>query len=304
MFYFQSADRRREEVFRARFQKEFPDLAFVTSRDAFDPDEVRYLFSWMPPDLSEFGRLEIVFSVSAGVEQFAALPEGLPLVRMVDPTNTRKVSEYVLMACLALVRDIPFYVSAQAERRWSPHVAPLLAENTIGILGLGEIGTAAGRMLHGLGADVIGWSRAPKTIEGIRCVSGEAGLDTLLREAAIVVCLLPLTPQTSGILNHGLFDRMRAGAGLVHVGRGAHCVIEDLHAALEQGKLGGAFIDVFPEEPLPAGDPGWQLPRAIITPHVAGRIDDERAAENVICNIRRHRNGEPLLWLVDREAGY
>jgi len=304
MLYFHSTDVERQRIFRHAFAEKLPDLRFVTGEDAFDPAEVDYLFTWLPLDFSDFTRLKVVFSVSAGVDQFAALPPHIPLVRMVDPNNVQKVSEYVLMACLGLLRELPTYVEGQASHTWAPRLPKMLKDTTIGILGLGETGATASRMLHGLGANVIGWSRSQKSIEGIRCVAGEAGLETLLQQAQIIVCLLPLTAETRGILNAGFFARMQDGAGLVQVGRGPHCVIEDLAAALASGKIGGAFMDVFDEEPLPAEHTGWNLPRTIITPHVAGRIDNHQAVENIARNIKRHRNGEELLWLVDRERGY
>ncbi|MGV8938288.1 MAG: 2-hydroxyacid dehydrogenase [Allorhizobium sp.] len=304
MLYFHSADEVRQRIFRSAFEQGLPDLRFVTSQDDFDPADVDYLFTWQPPELSPFTGLKVVFSVSAGVDQFSGLADDVPLVRMVDPGNVQKVSQYVLMACLALLRELPTYLAQQRAKEWSARLPALLGNATIGILGLGETGAAAGRMLAGLGADVIGWSRSPKSIEGIHCVSGEQGLQALQQKADIVVCLLPLTTETTGILNAAFFARMRDGAGLVQVGRGPHCVLEDLALALQSGKIGGAFLDVFPEEPLPADHPAWTLPRTIITPHIAGRIDNAQAAENIIRNIRRHRNAESLLWLVDRKRGY
>ncbi|QDL93334.1 glyoxylate/hydroxypyruvate reductase A [Paroceanicella profunda] len=304
-FLFNSPDAAREAVFRARLTAAFPDLPFLTARDDVAPEAVRFIFTWAPlPDWGRFPNLEAVFSVSAGVDQFAGLPREIPLIRMQDPMNTRRVVEYVTTSVLACLRDLPVLARCQRERNWAPDRARLIADTSVGILGLGAIGLEAARMLSGLGFRVAGWALSPGAEDGVARHTGAEGLDTLLAASDIVVCLLPLTPATEGILNADLFARMRPGASLVHAGRGRHCVDADLAAALSSGRLRSAVIDVFDVEPLPADDARWDLPNCLVTPHVAGRIAPETAVENVAENLARHARGLPLLWQVDRDRGY
>ncbi|WP_102222662.1 2-hydroxyacid dehydrogenase [Acidimangrovimonas sediminis] len=298
-------DGERIDTLRRVFAEEIPELPIVTDHDGFDPEAVRYLFSFVPPeDYGRFPGLEVLFSVSAGVDQFAALPAGVPLVRMVSPTNARRVSQYVAMAALALTRELPRYLSDQQARRWHP-VSPVLTETrTVGVMGLGTTGLASAEVLAGLGFRVAGWSRNPRRIDGVTCLHGPEGLDRLLAISDIVVCLLPLTDETRGLMDDGFFARMKPGAGLIHAGRGAHCDYPALARALESGHLSGAFADVQPVEPPGPDDAVWAIPGLVVTPHVAGRLDPEEAARNIVLNIRRHARGEPLMWQVDRARGY
>lgn len=302
-FYFQSADKQREQSFRAAFAKELPDLPFVTEID--DPASVRYLFSWQPPaDLAAFRNLEVLFSVSAGVDQFAHLPAHIPLIRMVDQGNQNRVAQYVAMAALACARDLPVYAHQQQDRNWNAHLPRLAQDLTVGILGLGEIGQLCVPILRGLGFSVAGWARSEKTLEGARCLAGPEGLDEILGLSDIVVCLLPLTDATRGLMDAGFFSKMKPGAALVHAGRGAQCDFAALRDVLENGHLRSAVLDVFDPEPLPPDHWIWTMPNCLVTPHVAGRIDHVQSAGNVIENIRRHQAGQPLLWRVDRQKGY
>lgn len=299
------ADADRLHTFHNLFAQEMPDLRLVTPGMCFDPAQVRYLFTWMPlDDWTRFPNLEVVFSLSAGVDQFATLPPGIQLVKMVDPHNTQGVVEYVLTACLACIRDFPTFAWDQAHCDWQPTQARPIRKTHVGILGLGGIGQDAARALATLGFQVSGWSRSQKQIPGVTCLAGEEGYKALVAQADVVVCLLPLTPQTSGFLNRAFFGQMKAGASLVHAGRGAQCCLPDLRAALESGHLRNAVIDVFETEPLAQDDANWRMPRCLITPHVAGRTDGLTAAQNVLHNISRHRSGQDLLWTVDRDKGY
>jgi glyoxylate/hydroxypyruvate reductase A len=172
------------------------------------------------------------------------------------------------------------------------------------ILGLGEIGLATARKLASVGFNVSGWSRTPRDLEGVTCVAGKTGYLSVLPSADIVVCLLPLTYETRGLLAQPFFAQMKHGAAIVHAGRGGQCVFPDLADALRSGQIGNAVLDVFETEPLPATDESWAMPNCLITPHVAGRTDARTAAENVSKNLLRLRAEEPLLWRVDRTAGY
>lgn len=301
-----TVDAERGKLFGEVFAREIPELTYTQDIEGTPPEDVRYMMAWKPPEnwTTRWPNLEILFSIGAGVDQFTDLPEHVKLVRMIDPGNNRRVVEYVLMACLMLIRDIPGYVGRQARAAWEPETPPHASDRRVGILGLGEIGRAAAELLGATGFQVSGWSRSPREIAGIRCHHGAAGLPAFLAESDILVCLLPLTPETEGILNAELFAQLPKGAGLVQVGRGAHTDQPALIAALGSGQLSGAVVDVAHTEPLPPEDPLWHTPGVILTPHVAGRMQPASAAMHVIGNIRAHEAGEPLKGLVDRNRGY
>ncbi|WP_460273718.1 2-hydroxyacid dehydrogenase [Celeribacter sp. ULVN23_4] len=298
-------DTERLAIFREIFAREVPGLALVTPDMDYAPEDIRYVFTWLPPgDWAAFPNLEVVFSISAGVDQFNTLPQHISLVKMVDPKNTQRVIDYVLTACLASLRLFPNFSDNQRRKTWEPRTVPAISETEVAILGLGAIGEQAALLLKSAGFQVSGWSRSQRNIDGIRCVSGPDGVQEILETADIVVCLLPLTDETRGILSRPFFEQMKPGANLVHVGRGAHCVIPDLAAALESGQVENAILDVFETEPLPEDDPAWNLKNCLITPHVAGRTDARTAGMNVTTNLQRLQDGQTLLWQVDRSKGY
>ncbi|MEM5477980.1 glyoxylate/hydroxypyruvate reductase A [Pacificibacter sp. AS14] len=291
----------------AAFEAAFADLPVALKHidAAYDPNEIRYVFTWQPlEDWSRFPNLEVVFSVSAGVDQLKGLPDHIALIKMVDPHNTQSVVDYVLTACLAITRGFPIYAEQQKRKVWEQHPNVPLAQTQVAILGLGDIGTQTALTLATVGFQVSGWSRNPRDITGVKSVSGNKGYLSLLPDADIVVCLLPLTPETRDLLSASFFAQMKQGAALVQAGRGAHCVSEDLGAALNSGQIGAAVLDVFDTEPLPDASAIWDYPNCLVTPHVAGRTDTKTAVSNVVENLMRHIQGQDLLWQVDRQKGY
>lgn len=298
----------RGEQWRALFADAAPDIDFRLWPDTGDAAEVRWLATWeAPSDLAvRFPRLEALFSLGAGVDQFdlARLPERVALVRLVDPGIIAGIVEYAVFAVLALHRDIPTYLQDQREGAWTPRPLTPAARRGVGVLGLGELGRAVLDALRPFGFALSGWSRSAKALDGVACFSGEEGRDALLARSDILVCLLPLTEDTRGVLDHEAFAKLPPGAGLVNLGRGGHVVQDDLLQALDDGRISAAVLDVAAPEPPSPGHPFYTHPRIMLTPHIAAMTHPESAARVVIANLRRAQAGETLLGLVPRDRGY
>jgi glyoxylate/hydroxypyruvate reductase A len=302
------ADPTRGAIWARLFGERMPELPFHLWPETGDPAAVRYLVAWQPPaDISgTFPNLEILFSVGAGADQFdlSRLPPGLPVVRMVEPGLVSGMVEYVTLAVLALHRDFPLYRAQQQARLWHALPVRLAPTRRVGVMGLGVLGQAVLERLAGLGFALSGWSRSPHDIPGVECHAGPEALPRFLAGCEILVCLLPLTGATQGILDRRLFAALPRGAGIVNAGRGPHLVAEDLLAALEEGQVSAAILDVTDPEPPPPGHPFWSHPRIWLTPHTASMTQPETAVEAVIANLRRHARGERLQGLVDPSLGY
>jgi glyoxylate/hydroxypyruvate reductase len=290
------------------FAARAPDLPFRLWPDVGDPAQVRYLAAWMPPEniAAAFPNLELVFSVGAGVDQFdfSQLPPHVPLVRMLEPGIAESMVEYVTMAVLALHRDLVHFIAQQRERTWRELQVTQAAERRVGVMGLGVLGQAVLERLKVFGFPLAGWNRSPRSIKDVSCYAGRQALSEFLARTDILVCLLPLTGETRGILNASLFEAMPRGARLVNVGRGGHLVETDLIVALERGVLSAAVLDVTEHEPLPAEHPFWSHPRILLTPHIASMTAPEAAVEYVLETIGCHRRGEVLPGRVDLGRGY
>lgn len=291
------------------FARRLPDVPFRRwGEDDIDAPAVRFLAAWNPaPEfVAQFPNLEVLFCVGAGVDQLplADLPPKVRVVRMIEPGISVAMAEYVATACLALHRDLPHFVAEQRADRWS-YAAPRLAtERRVGVMGLGELGQASLRLLRPLGFRLSGWSRSGHAIDGVECFAGAEALDAFLAQADILVCLLPLTPATRGILCRQAFEKMPRGAALVNAGRGAHLVAEDLLAALESGQLRAAMLDVTDPEPLPQGHAFYRHPAIFLTPHVAAETRPETAGEVLADNVARILAGKAPVGEVDRARGY
>jgi glyoxylate/hydroxypyruvate reductase A len=273
-----------------------------------DPRDVDAALVWRypPGELKRYPNLKLICSLGAGVDHLLADPDlpDVPLARIVDPDLARAMAEYALLAVLYFHRDFDHYRRAQLEGKWLKRANATPDKRRIGLLGLGEIGMACATVLRGRGFPVAGWSRSPKSIEGVTCHHGAAGFTALLRESDVVICVLPLTLETTGILDSRAFALMPPGGYVVNVGRGKHLVDDDLLAALDSGHLAGAMLDVFAREPLPAAHPFWSHPRIVVTPHIAALTNPATAADQIAENLRRLADGRPLINLVDRAVGY
>ena len=290
------------------FARRAPEIDFRIWPDVGDPAQVRFLAAWEPPDdlATRFPNLSVLFSSGAGVDQFdfAALPAALPVVRMVEPGIVRGMVEYVTHAVLDLHRDMPAYRAQQARGEWRPLPVRTAGERRVGVLGLGSLGQAVLAQLAAFGFDCAGWSRSRPVVDGVACPAGADELGAFLARTEILVCLLPLTDSTRGLLDAAMFSKLPAGASLVHVGRGPQLVANDLLAALAGGQLREAVLDVTDPEPLPPSHALWWHPNIRITPHIASMTQPLSAAEAVLDNLRRFAAGETMLGLVDRTRGY
>jgi glyoxylate/hydroxypyruvate reductase A len=282
--------------------------AVFAGRDAFAPDSIGYFVGFRPAPgfLKTLPNLKAVISLGAGVDGFLAdpqFPKPVPLVRSVDPNLAIQMGEYVAMHVLMIHRDQRFFARAQQDHAWRQRMLSRNASDIrIGILGLGTIGTVVAERLAVFGFQLSGWSRSPKA--AIKSFAGPEQLPAFLGQCDIVVCTLPLTPDTRGIMNAGFFAQLPQGAWVINVARGAHLIEDDLVAALDSGHLAGAVLDVFQTEPLPADSPLWRHPGIIATPHIAGIPDPKMAAAYVEDCIIRTEAGMPLANRIDMERGY
>jgi glyoxylate/hydroxypyruvate reductase A len=259
-----------------------------------------------PADVAALPNLAFVQSLWAGVERLASElgPDAPPIVRLVDPEMARTMAGAALAWTLYLQRDMPAYARQQRDRVWRPLPYRKPSDMTVGLLGLGELGAAAAASLVVAGFRVVGWSRSPKSLPGVRSFSGEDGLVATLGASDIVVCLVPLTSETLGLLDAGRFAAMKPGAALINLARGPVISTPDLLATLDAGRLSHAVLDVFDEEPLPASSPFWARPDVTVLPHVAAPTDLRTAASVVAENVRRYRAEGRIPDAVDRRRGY
>ena len=298
------------EDWRTALLAEDPGLDIRMFPDAGDPAAIEAAVVWTSHDMAELRRypnLRLIVSMGAGVDHLLrppGPPPGVPVARLKDARLTQGMTEWAVLNVLRFHRQDLEYRALQAERRWEELPAPETSSRRVGILGLGELGGAAAAALLALGFPVMGWSRAPKQRPGVECFHGPVGFDTMLGRSDVLLCLLPLTPETRGILNRRALGLLPRGAYLLNAARGGHVVQEELLAALESGQVAGAALDVFEPEPLPSDHPFWAHPRVVMTPHAASITIPSSAAPQVVENLRRARTGRPLINLVDLGAGY
>ena len=294
---------------KTRFATACPGRTIVqVPEDSFDPARVAYAAVWKPRpgDLAGFPNLKVIFNLGAGVDAVLAdaqMPD-VPLVRVAVDDLTQRMTEYIVMHVLMHHRQQSYLATCQQHKQWKPTQQWAAGAVRVGLLGLGVLGRDAAEVLARLGFRVAGWSNTAKTIPGIACHAGASGLHAFLARTDILVCLLPLTSETRGVLARRVFDVLPEGAALVNAARGAHLVEADLLAALESGRLSAAILDVCEPDPLPPGHPFWDHPKIWLTPHVASATQAVTAGEALLDNLRRYEAGLPLEGLVDRSRGY
>lgn len=307
-----SFDAAERDTWAAALRQALPGHRLLIDRGEVADDQVDAAIVANPPpgSLQGLPRLRLIQSLWAGVDRLlgdATLPAGVPVARMVDPAMNAAMAETALWAVLALHRGYFTYARQQRQGLWQQHAQRRADELPVLLLGLGQMGGAVAQRLVQQGYPVTAWRReagrgaAP---HGVQVATGMAALRAALAGAQVLVNLLPLTPDTRGLLGADLFNRLPRGAGVVNLARGAHVVDADLLAALASGQVGHAVLDVFHAEPLPADHPFWAHRQVTVLPHVAAQTDERSAAAVVAANIAALVDGAPLAHLVRRDAGY
>ncbi len=301
-----------------RWKKRFDEVCkdrgvFLLPDAAIDAADVHYAAVWKPApgELAAFPDLRVIFNLGAGVDALMAdssLPK-VPLVRVAVGDLTDRMAEYVVLHVLMHHRQEPYLRACQREKRWQPKFQWPASAISVGIMGLGTLGANAAEILARIGFRVMGWSRAPKRIDGIECFHGKEQLGAFLERTDILVCLLPLTADTRHILKRGLFAKLNRNSPLgapvlINAGRGGLQNEADILACLDDGTLGAASLDVFADEPLPADSPFWTHPKIVLTPHNAADTDPDEISKYVARQIERLEAGGALENVVDPARGY
>ncbi|WP_110670143.1 2-hydroxyacid dehydrogenase [Salinicola halophilus] len=289
-----------------------PLLLGWTIRSIHDPgapEAVTYAVVWKPAigAFLPFPNLKAIVSLGAGIDHVLAdaeLPRQVPIIRTVGEDLTQRMREYVALHVLRHHRDMPAISASQGSSEWKQRVVPPATKRTVGVMGLGNLGGAAATTLASLGFETLGWSCSRREIEGVTTYAGEAEFDAFLGRCEILVCLLPLTAATTGILDAALFDRLPDGASVINAGRGPHLIEADLLAALDHGRLAHATLDVFAIEPLPSDHAFWTHPNVTVTPHIASLIDAPTGSRIVAANIERFERDGRVADQADASRGY
>ncbi|CAM3661338.1 Glyoxylate/hydroxypyruvate reductase A [Bordetella sputigena] len=297
------------DTWKSALRARLPDLRVLHASEVTDPRDIHYALAWKPPEgfFDSMSNLRLIINLGAGVDTLVGrkdLPPGIPITRITDPNMGRMMAGYVLFATLRYARDIPWFEQAQRRAEWAYRHPRSPEEIRVAVLGLGELGAYAARELQRQGLTVLGWSRSPRQIDGIQCHSGIDSLDTVLSQAEILVVMLPLTPETRGLLSRERLRKLPRGASLINVARGALVDQAALTELLQNGHLGGATLDVFEREPLPASDPLWKMDNVLITPHLASVAIPASAATQIAENIVRVSHGQEPANRIDPGRGY
>ncbi|MEQ8425561.1 MAG: glyoxylate/hydroxypyruvate reductase A [Cyclobacteriaceae bacterium] len=272
-------------------------------------EEVSFALTWRHPHgiFKDYVNLKCISSMGAGVDHLLKdpdLPKGAAITRLVDPYLAQDMAEFVLALIMNHLRDLNAFKIKQTQAIWKPSGYLRIRDVKVGIMGLGAIGKTVATELQKNGFRVIGWTRTPREEPGIPVFAGNNDLPKFLNASDILVCILPLTKETQGILNRDNLRQLPKNAFVINVGRGEQIVDEDLVQLISDGHLSGASLDVFSEEPLPSKSLLWSHPRVNITPHIASLTNPESVAPQIVENYYRMKKGEPLLNVVSKEKGY
>ncbi len=296
------------DVWRRAFAAAMPELEVRVWPEVGDPATIDIVaVGSMPPGaLAKLPNLRLILSLTAGVDTLlsdAGLPN-VPIARTADPDGDAMMNEMALLHVLRHHRSMPDYLAAQQRCEWIRRPIKAARERPVGVMGLGSVGLGIARTLAAIGFPVAGWVRQPRSVTGIEIFSGREQFNAFLARSEILLNLLPLTPETHGIVNAAMLRALPAGAAFINLGRGDHVVEADLMAALDSGHLAAATLDVYPVEPLPKDSPLWRHPKITVMPHVARRLVPEEVAARIGAIIRDFRAGRPLAQAVNRKRGY
>ncbi len=290
-------------------QKEGPDIEILLPEQVHDKSAIRFALSWYHPHgmFTDYPNLGCISSFGAGVDHIVSdpgIPEQVAVVRIIDPLLCSDMASFTLAVLLSQMRRLPYFWKLKQGKTWKKRSYKRMAETRVGIMGTGVIGHHVATTLHGMGFKVSGWARNPGKPTPYVKYHGKGQMAEFLGNLDYLVCLLPLTAETTGIINQQLLQKLPRGAFLINLGRGAHVVDADLLHMIDKGQLSGAHLDVFEPEPLPTGHPFWAHPAIQISPHVASLTDPGSVAPQVIGNYRRLLEGRELLHTVCRQLGY
>lgn len=268
-----------------------------------------YAIVWSPPDAfyADQPRLKAIFNLGAGVDglmRSTALPSTVPVIRVEDAGMAQLMAEYVVQAAVRHARELDLMEADSRQGRWAPRKPTDRDDYPVGVMGAGALGLPVARALVAQGFAVSIWARSPKAIEGMRAFAGASQLDAFLATTRILVCVLPLTSATDNILNRETLGKLKPGACVINVARGSHLVDEDLLELMAEGHIAAATLDVFREEPLPAGHRFWKEPRITITPHCSALTQRKATLAQIAAKIEKLEHGEPVGGVVNRERGY
>jgi glyoxylate/hydroxypyruvate reductase len=297
------------EVWLAALRAAAPEIEFRHWPDVGDPATVDVALVWNPPRelFGGMSRLKLVQVLGAGVDALMrseVLPAGVPIARLVDPVMSQRMAEYALYGALRFHRQFDRYEAQRQATVWQRHDHLDPPDVSVGVLGAGEIGMTAARLLQSNGYDVACWARSVRDPGPISVFAGREQLPAFLARSRVLVCLLPLTAETRGILGRETFAALPRGAFVINAARGEHVDVPALLEALDAGQLDGAMLDVFAPEPLAAESPLWRHPKVLVTPHVAGISHLATSVEYVVDQLRRFGSGEAVRNIVERERGY
>jgi len=291
------------------FASQVPGVEFRLWPDIGDPAKIEYALAWKPPpgELAKLPKLKAILSFAAGVDHLASdpqLPKHIPVVRAVSEASRLTMSGFCVAQVLRYQHRLNLYEQFQRQGIWKQLPPRDMTETRVGVLGMGVLGADLAMRLQALGFAVNGWSRSKRAFDGVTMFHGADGLLPCMAASNVVVCLLPLTDETRGILDAKAFAAMPKDGYVVNVARGGHVVAADLVTALDSGHLEGATLDVFEPEPLPPESPLWRHPKIVVTPHTSGRMTNQRVALNLIEMLREVLSGKKLANVVDWDKGY
>jgi len=283
------------------------DLKTNIEADDLSKVDVALFAHKVPGVFARLPNLKLIIGLQAGVDSLLAdpeLPADIPVARAGDLNGDRMIAEYVLLHVLRHHRNMPFFVENQRKGVWEKPEVLEACERRVGIMGMGLIATPCATLLRDIGFQLASWTRTPNSTEGIENFHGTDALSKFLARTEILINVLPVTAETEDILCAKTFSMLPKGANFINIGRGQHVVDADLIEALDTGYLNGATLDVYRQEPLPSEHPFWSHPKITLMPHTARKTRPASIAPQIAENVRRLRAGEPILQLVDREAGY